>query len=124
MKQQNKEKIEEALKVLEELKELRGGDVAPFHRKMANDPKLIKAFTDEYKVCKKGIDHIPEKYVEFILMALGCAKGVETTIKAHGALAIEKGATVEELGELLRIILLYCGTSAVIPAVEIFEDLE
>ena len=45
MKQENKEKIAQAEEILERLKEQRGGNVLSIHKKMANDPKLLQAFS-------------------------------------------------------------------------------
>ena len=57
-------------------------------------------------------------------MLLGCTRGVSTTILVHGKKAVAEGATIQEVGEALRLALLICGVSAVIPAAELFEELE
>lgn len=124
MKQENEKQIERSKEILEGLKVKRGGSVLSFHKRIANDPDLVKAFDTQYGICKKEISHIPPKYVELILLALGCAKGVQTTIDTHGKLAFEKGATIEEIGETLRLVFFYCGASGIIPGAEIFEELE
>ena len=124
MKQTNPEQIAQSKAHLEELKKLRGGQVLPFHKKLANDPKLIYAFTQQYLNCNKGDTVIPRKYRELMLMLLGCARGTPTTINTHGKLAFEHGATIEEVGEALRLAFLVCGASAVILAAELFEELE
>jgi alkylhydroperoxidase/carboxymuconolactone decarboxylase family protein YurZ len=124
MKQSDDKQLQLGKEYLEDLKKLRGGDVLAFHKKIANDPKLLKAFSDSYQSSKKDLSHIPEKYVELILLALGCAKGVETTIMTHGKLSYKKGASIEEIGEVLRLVFFYCGASAIIPGAEIFEEVE
>ena len=124
VKETNPEKIKESMAHLEDLKELRGGTIIDFHKKIANDPKLIHAFIEQYKNCNKGETVIPRKYRELMIMLLGCARGVQTTIITHSKLAVEYGATVEEVGEALRLAFLICGVSAIIPGAEVFEALE
>lgn len=124
MKQTDPEKIKQAQVVLEKLKEQRGGGVLPLHRKMANDPKLLQAFSQQFAICKQDVKHIPGKYMELMLMLMGCIAGNSVTIKTHANLAVKKGATLDEIGEVLRLVLFYCGVSAVIPAVELFEEIE
>lgn len=123
MTQQDEKRIEEGFHILEELKEQRGGAVLPFHKKCANVPELLEAFRQQHYNCNKKDTYMPRKYRELILFALGCAKGVETTAAEHAKLAVANGATVEELGEVLRLIFFYCGASALIPSVEIFDEL-
>ena len=53
MKQENKEKIAQAEEILERLKEQRGGNVLSIHKKMANDPKLLQAFSQQFAICKQ-----------------------------------------------------------------------
>ena len=124
MKQDDKEKIARAMEGLRRLKDQRGGSVLSIHRKMANDPKLLQAFSQQFEICKQDITHIPAKYMELMLMLMGCTAGNTVTIRTHGELAVKKGATIDEVGEVLRLIFFYYGASAVIPAVELFEELE
>ena len=121
MKQTNEEKIERSRKYLEELKEARGGSVLESHRKMGNDPSLVKAFLDSYVNTNKSDISIPRKYRELIVMAIGAAPGTQTTMKVHSKLAIENGATVDEICEILRIILFTCGVSKLLPALETLD---
>ncbi len=123
MKLENTEQIKKSLATLEKLKEQRGGTILPFHKQIANDPKLLESFSQQFKICKEEIEHIPPKYVELILLALGCVKGVPVTINTHGNLAVKKGATIEEIGETLRLVFFYCGASSIIPAAELFEEI-
>ena len=125
MKLEDKEKIAEALKVLEELKEQRGGSVLPFHKKAANNITLLEAFNAQYAFCNAPENTVLErKYRELILMALGCSAGVPLTVKTHANLAHKFGASIEEISEVLRLVFFYCGASKLIPSVEIFEELE
>ena len=124
MKQEDKEKITQAEEILERLKVQRGGNVLSIHKKMANDPKLLQAFSQQFAICKQDITHIPAKYMELMLMLMGCCAGNSVTIKTHGELAVKKGATMDEIGEVLRLVFFYYGASAIIPAVELFEELE
>ena len=124
MKQTDHGKIREGQEVLSVLKEQRGGAVLSIHKKMANDPQLLRAFSQQFKTCKQEISHIPPQYMELMLMMMGAAAGNAVTIREHGELAVKKGATMEELGEALRLIFFYFGASALIPAVELFEELE
>ncbi|CAK7050571.1 MAG: hypothetical protein DELT_01025 [Desulfovibrio sp.] len=123
MKQENKEQIAKAHDLLDDLKELRGGSVLPFHKKIANDPALIYAFTQQYINCNKKDTAIPRKYRELMIMILGCSRGAQTTINTHGRLAYEHGATIEEIGEALRLVFFLCGATSLIPAAELFEEL-
>ena len=100
------------------------GNVLSIHKKMANDPKLLQAFSQQFAICKQDITHVPAKYMELMLMLMGCCAGNAVTIKTHGELAVKKGATMDEVGEVLRLVFFYYGASAIIPAVELFEELE
>lgn len=124
MKQTDPVQLEKAQDVMADLREIRGGDLLPFHRKIANDPQLLQAFQSVFVACNRGENVIPQKYRELMIMILGCARGVETTIQVHGNKALQAGATVQEVGEALRIALMICGASAIIPAAELFEELE
>ena len=124
MRQSDPKQLEKAQAVMDELKEIRGGSLLPFHRKLANDPQLLGAFNSVFVSCNRGENVIPAKYRELMIMLLGCARGVETTIRVHGENALKQGATLEEVGEALRIALFICGVSAVIPAASMFEELE
>lgn len=123
MKQENEDQIAKSHKLLEELMDLRGGSVLPFHKKIANDPALIHAFTQQYINCNKKDTSIPRKYRELMILILGCARGAQTTINTHGRLAYEHGATIEEIGEALRLVFFLCGATSLIPAAELFEEL-
>ncbi len=124
MKQQDPERLKQGLEMLDELKRQRGGKLLSFHKKAANDAALLKAFSQQYEICNgEAYTAMPRKYRELILMALGCAKGVPVTVNTHAKLAMENGATVEEIGEVLRLIFFYLGASQLIPSVEIFEEL-
>lgn len=123
MKQEDPKKIQEARVILEELKQQRGGSVLSIHRKMANDPKLLQAFSQQFRICKQEVTHIPPQYMELMLMLMVAAAHNPVTIRTHGKLAVEKGATLEEVGEVLRLLFFYFGASAVIPAVDLFEEI-
>lgn len=124
MKETCPEKVEKARQVLEELKQLRGGTVISAHKRMANDPELLETFTYNFQHCKSGLKHLEPKTVELLLLALGCAKGASTTIKVHGNQAYQKGASIEEIGEVLRLVMFYCGASAVLNIDEIFDEID
>ena len=87
MKQTNEEKIARSLKNLEALRAARGGSLLESHRKMGNDPSLVKAFLDQYVNTNKSDVSIPRKYRELIVMAIGMATGTQTTMKVHSRLA-------------------------------------
>ncbi len=116
--------LEQSQEVMDRLREVRGGELLPFHRKLANDPQLLNAFLQDFVACNRGENVIPTKYRELMIMLMGCSRGVETTIKVHGNKALQAGASIQEIGEALRIALLVCGVSAVIPAAGLFEELE
>ena len=75
MKQTDSDKIREGQEILAVLKEQRGGAILPIHKKMANDPKLLQAFSQQFRICKQEISHIPPQYMELMLMMMGAAAG-------------------------------------------------
>ncbi len=117
MKQENPEKLEKSRQFLELLKKARGGSIMDSHRKMGNDPMLVKAFLDGYT--DNATDtQIPRKYRELIVMAIGMATGTDTTMKVHSRLALETGATVDDICEVIRIIFFTCGVTKLLPILE------
>lgn len=122
MKQTDPEKLERAKKALKELEEARGS-VMNSQRAMANDPNLINMFLQQYVNCNKKDISIPRKYRELIVMAIGMATGTETTIKIHSKLALENGATLDELTEVIRIVFFTCGVTKLLPTLEILSDI-
>ena len=121
MKQQNPEKLLRSQEVLKELKEARGGSLLNSHQVMGNDPNLVNAFLQQYLNCNKRDVDIPKKYRELIVMAIGMATQTATTTKVHARLALENGATVDEVFEVIRIIFFTCGVSKLLPALECLE---
>lgn len=124
MKQTDPKEIEQALDMLEALKEKRGGSILDFHKKIANHKEMLQAFNQQFDICKKDLKHIPPKYKELIIFAIGCARNAETTMKTHARIAYQEGATIEEIGEVLRLVFFLCGATGVITAAEIFDVLE
>ena len=124
MKQTNPEVLEKSRTLLKALKAKRGGSLVDFHKKIANDPALLQAFGQQYDICNKELQHLPRKYRELIILALGCAFKTPTTINVHSKLALEHGATVEEIGVVLRLVFFLGGANCLIPAAEIFEMVE
>lgn len=122
MKQENPEKIREGQEKLAQLKAIRGS-VFGMHNRIANDPRLLQAFIDQFNCTNTDMKVLPKKYRELIVMAIGAAKGVETTTKVHAENAVKAGATVDEICEVLRIIFFTCGVTALIPASEILEEI-
>lgn len=118
MIQTNPEKLERSKQILEELKEARGGSLLESHRVMANDPNLINAFLQQYLNCNKKDTTIPKKYRELIVMAIGMATGTATTMKVHARIAMENGATLDEIFEVIRIIFFTCGVTKLLPVLE------
>lgn len=124
MKQTDEKKLAAGREVLEQVRLKRGGTVVDFHRKIANIPELLTAFSQQYDICNKQLEHIPRKYRELIILALGCATRTPTTINVHAKLALEHGASVDEIGEVLRLVFFLGGASCLIPAAEIFEAID
>lgn len=123
MKQTKQEKIEKAQQLLKELSEMRGGSVLPFHKKMANDPAFIQAFVHQYTDTNKLDTSIPRKYRELITLAIGIASRAQTTVEVHSKLALENGATIDEIGEVFRMAFFLCGLTTISPSLEIFEEI-
>lgn len=127
MKQTNEAKLNRSYKILEELKQARGGSVLDSHKVMGNDPNLINAFLQQYINCNQADVNIPRKYRELIVMAIGMATGTDTTMKVHANLALKNGATLDEIFEVIRIIFFTCGVTKLLPILEtldIFEPIE
>ena len=124
MKQTDQKKLNKSKDMLEELKEKRGGSLLEFHRQIGNVPELLTAFTQQYDICNKELTEVPRKYRELVIMALGCAQNARTTILTHGKLAYENGATIEEIGEVLRLVFFAVGATGIITAAELFEAIE
>lgn len=124
MKQTNEQQLEQSKRILDELKQMRGGTVLPSHKRMANDPALIETFAFNYEKCKADLTHLDPKVPELILMALGLAKGAKITVKVHGNNAIQKGATIEEVGEVLRLVMFYCGASSILDLSDLFDEID
>lgn len=123
MKQSDEEKLKRSLEILQELKEARGGSLLDSHRVMGNDPNLINMFLQQYVNCNKKDISIPKKYRELIVMAVGMATGTETTMKVHAKIAMDNGATIDEIFEVIRIIFFTCGVTKLLPALETLGDL-
>ena len=127
MKQTDPEKLVRARKILRELKEARGGSLLESHKIMANDPNLVNAFLQQYINCNKMDTSIPKKYRELIVMAVGMATGTATTMKVHSKIAMENGATLDEIFEVIRIIFFTCGVTKLLPILEqldVFEPVD
>ena len=127
MKQTDPEKLVRARKILRELKEARGGSLLESHKVMANDPNLVNAFLQQYINCNKMDTSIPKKYRELIVMAVGIATGTATTMKVHSKIAMENGATLDEIFEVIRIIFFTCGVTKLLPILEqldVFEPVD
>lgn len=123
MIQTDEEKLKRSRQLLAELKKARGGSVMDSHRTMGNDPNLLNMFLEQYVNCNKKDINIPRKYRELIVMAVGMATGTATTMKVHSKLALENGATLDEVFEVIRIIFFTCGVTKLLPALETLGDL-
>ena len=117
LKQTDEAKLERSREILEALKEARGGKLLDSHRVMGN------MFYQQYVNCNKKDISIPKKYRELIVMAVGIATSTETTMKVHGKLALENGATIDEIFEVIRILFFTCGVTKLLPALETLGDL-
>ena len=127
MKQTDPEKLVRARKILRELKEARGGSLLESHKVMANDPNLVNAFLQQYINCNKMEASVPKKYREQIVRDVGMASGTATTMKVHSKIAMENGATLDEIFEVIRIIFFTCGVTKLLPILEqldVFEPVD
>lgn len=123
MKQTNPDKISRSEQLLEELKELRGGTLIPMHHRIANDPALLQAFIHQYSDTNAVDVSIPRKYRELIVLAIGMATQAKTTVDVHAKLALQYGATVDEIGEVFRMVFFLCGLTTITPSLELFEEI-
>jgi len=117
MKQTNPEKIQRSQEILARLKEARGGSLLQSHLKMGNDPYLAKMFLDSYEN-NKADGVLPRKYKELMVMAVGMATGTATTMNVHAKLAVQNGATIDEICEVIRMIFFTCGVTKLLPILE------
>lgn len=124
MKQTDTSKLARSREFLEQLKQVRGGSLLDSHRVMGNDPNLVNAFLQQYQNCNLSDTTIPKKYRELLVMAIGMATGTDTTMKVHARLALENGATLDEIFEVIRIIFFTCGVSKLLPALELLDMFE
>jgi AhpD family alkylhydroperoxidase len=124
MKQTDEKKIARSLEILDDLKDARGGTLLESHRVMGNDPNLVNAFLQQYINCNTNDTTIPKKYRELIVMAIGMATGTDTTMKVHAKIAMENGATIDEIFEVIRMIFFTCGVSKLLPALENLDIFE
>ncbi len=122
MKQTDAQKLERSRSILEELREARGGKLMDSHRIMGNDLNLINMFLQQYVNCNKKDISIPRKYRELIVMAIGMATGTETTMKVHARIAMENGASIDEIFEVIRILFFTCGVTKLLPALETLSE--
>ena len=123
MKQTDSKKLERSEEILTKLKEARGGSLLKSHLVMGNDPNLVNMFLSQYTNCNKEDINIPIKYRELIVMAIGIATETDTTMKVHAKLALENGATIDEIFEVIRILFFTCGVSKLLPALEALDSL-
>lgn len=123
MRQTDDEKLRQAKQELERLRQARGGSIGGGHKRLANDPELIKAFTDSFIDCCCGEKHIPEKYRQMMLMCLCAARGYDIAVN-HARQAGAAGATAEELGEAVRLIINVCGCPAILNVMDVFEEVD
>ena len=124
MKQTKPEVLKESQELLDKLAVQRGGSVLKFHKQMANDPGILKAFSQMYEICNADMKHIPKKYRELIIFAVGVATKTQVTMDVHAKLAVENGATVEELGEVLRMLFFLTGVNGFTPGLDVFEPID
>ena len=124
MKQTDPKKLERSAEILEELKAARGGSLLKSHQVMGNDPNLVNMFLQQYVNCNKKDISIPKKYRELIVMAIGMATGTATTMKVHSKIALENGATLDEIFEVIRIIFFTCGVTKLLPILEQLDMFE
>lgn len=117
MKQTDPKKLSLSQEILKQLKEARGGTLLESHRKMGNDPYLAKMFLDTYQN-NKADSVLPRKYKELMVMAVGMATGTATTMNVHAKLAVENGATIDEICEVIRMIFFTCGVTKLLPILE------
>ena len=103
MKQTNPEVLEKSRTLLKALKAKRGGSLVDFHKKIANDPALLQAFGQQYDICNKELQHLPRKYRELIILALGCAFKTPTTITPVSSKTMATHATVYQPGRRAKM---------------------
>ena len=75
-----------------------------------------------YDICNKEMKHYPVS--TGVMSCVGCAKAAPTTINVHAKLALEHGATIDELGEALRIVFQWCNRSTLVLGTEAIEEVE
>ena len=56
-----------------------------------------------------------------MVMAIGMATGTATTMNVHAKLAMQNGATVDEICEVIRMIFFTCGVTKILPILELLN---
>ena len=86
------------------------------------DPELIRLVRDNRDfVFAEGA--LPRKFKLLVAMALDASKGAVGGVAALARMAMEAGATREEVAEALRVAQYVCGVGSVYTAAHAFEDL-
>ena len=58
-----------------------------------------------------------------MVMPVGIGTSTESTKIVDGNLALENGATIDEIFEVIRILFFTCGVTKLLPALETLGDL-
>jgi alkylhydroperoxidase/carboxymuconolactone decarboxylase family protein YurZ len=86
------------------------------------DPELIRLVRDtgDFALAEGAL---PRKFKLLVAMALDASKGAVGGVTALARMAMEAGATREEVAEALRVAQYVCGVGSVYTAAHAFEDL-
>ena len=86
------------------------------------DPNLLK-LVDDTRTFAFADGALPKKFKILVAMALDASQGTVEGVRALAQLALNAGATKEEIMEVVRVAQYICGVGCVYTFVHAFKDL-
>ena len=86
------------------------------------DPKLLK-LVDDTRTFAFEDGALPKKFKILIAMALDASQGTVEGVRALARLALNAGATKEEIMETVRVAQYICGVGCVYISAHAFKDI-
>lgn len=86
------------------------------------DPDLYEQVSKTKALAYEGKD-IPKKYAYLIALALDAADGAENGVKNLAKMAMESGATKDEIAATLRVVMYVKGVQGIYTAAQALQDI-
>ncbi|NWG03643.1 MAG: carboxymuconolactone decarboxylase family protein [Syntrophaceae bacterium] len=86
------------------------------------DPELLK-LVDETRTFAFSDGALPRKFKILVAMALDASQGTVEGVRALAQLALNAGATKEEIMETIRVAQYICGVGCVYISAHAFKDI-